>query len=334
MHNISHAFAPLLHTQHIMEAKTTESDAETVVYSQEWVSSLPKDKGIVGDYTYQYQGYWHTPLGLQGMIDCQQHFRPRENDVFLVTAPKSGTTWMKAILYAIVHRQKHHPQDAQHPLRQKTPHQLVPFFEITKPSEYESLFLDGTCRIFGCHFPIGFEELEDAVKVDEILADKKSLSYLVAFYQTIEANLMWASSSWACGPTSITEEDGGSTNIKIVYLCRDIKDSFVSLFHFSNKANLRSSPVSLEEAFHLFCKGTSTGGPIWDQILGYWKESLERPNKVLFMRYEELKSEPHAQVTRLAQFLGRPFSPEEENMEMVDQITSLCSFGNMSKTAG
>ena len=34
------------------------------------------------------------------------------------------------------------------------------------------------------------EEMEDAVKVDEILADKKSLSFLVAFYQTIEANLM------------------------------------------------------------------------------------------------------------------------------------------------
>ena len=49
------------------------------------------------------------------------------------------------------------------------------------------------------------------------------------------------------------------------------------------------------------------------------------------MRYEELKSEPHAQLRRLAQFLGRPFSPEEENMEMVDQITSLCSFGSMSK---
>ncbi|KAL1820347.1 hypothetical protein ACET3Z_015216 [Daucus carota] len=195
---------------------------------------------------------------------------------------------MKATLYALLNRQKHHPQDAQHPLRQKTPHQLVPFFEITKPSEYDSLFLDGTSRIFGCHFPIG------------------------------------------CLPKSVTEEDG-SANIKIVYFCRDIKDTFTSLFHFSNNIGLRSSPISLEEAFHLFCKGTNSAGPIWDQILGYWKESLERPNKVLFMRYEELKSEPHAQLRRLAQFLGRPFTPEEENMEMVDQITSLCSFGSMSK---
>ncbi|KAL1820346.1 hypothetical protein ACET3Z_015215 [Daucus carota] len=196
---------------------------------------------------------------------------------------------MKAILYALLHRQKYHPQDAHHPLRQKTPHQLVPFMELTKPSEYKSLFLDSTSRIFGCHFPI------------------------------------------RCLPKSITEEDDGSINIKIVYLCRDIKDTFTSLFHFANNIGLRSSPVSLEEAFHLFCKGTNVAGPIWDQILEYWKESLERPKKVLFMRYEELKSEPHAQLRRLARFLGRPFSPEEELMEMVDQITSLCSFGSMSK---
>ncbi|XP_063948267.1 cytosolic sulfotransferase 8-like [Daucus carota subsp. sativus] len=176
------------------------------------------------------------------------------------------------------------------PCDKKTPHQLVPFIALTKPSEYESLFLDSTSRIFGCHFPI------------------------------------------VCLPKSITEEEeDGSTNIKIVYLCRNIKDTFVSLFHFANNIGVRSSPISLEEAFHLFCKGTNVGGPIWDQILGYWKESLERPNKVLFMRYEDLKSEPHAQITRLARFLGRPFSPEEENSEMIDQITSLCSFGSMSK---
>ncbi|KAK1361662.1 Sulfotransferase [Heracleum sosnowskyi] len=259
-----------------------------VAFSQEFLSSLPEEKGLVEDFAYQYQGSWYTPILLQGVIDCQLHFQPRENDVFLVTAPKSGTTWLKAILYALINRQIHHPQDAHHPLLNKTPHQLVPFFELTKSSEYDSFFSDSSRRIFACHIPI------------------------------------------ASLPKSITEDDG-STNIKIVFLCRDIKDNFASLYHFSNNTNLGSTFLSLEETFDLYCKGVTAGGPIWDQILGYWKESLESPNKVLFMRYEELKSEPHVQLKRLAQFLGKPFSTEEEISDMIEQIISLCSFGNMSK---
>ncbi|KAL8100569.1 hypothetical protein AgCh_032718 [Apium graveolens] len=51
----------------------------------------------------------------------------------------------------------------------------------------------------------------------------------------------------------------------------------------STPANFRPSPISLENAFDLFCKGSSHAGPVWDQILGYWKQSLEKPHKVLFM---------------------------------------------------
>ena len=130
MHYISHVFAFNV-TQHIMEAKTTEHD-ETLVCSEEWLSSLPKAKGVIPDYTYQYQGFWFSPISLQGLINCQQHFRPRQNDVFLVTPPKSGTTWMKAILYALLNRQKHHPQDAHHPLRQKNSSPACPFYRINQ----------------------------------------------------------------------------------------------------------------------------------------------------------------------------------------------------------
>ncbi|XP_074347971.1 cytosolic sulfotransferase 8-like [Apium graveolens] len=118
---------------------------------------------------------------------------------------------------------------------------------------------------------------------------------------------------------------------KVVYLCRDIKDTFISLFHFSNKANFRPSHISLEYAFDLFCRGVSLSGPIWDQILGYWKESRERPDKVLFMRYEEMTNEPHLQLRRLAHFLEKPFSHEEEKSGLLDQIIKLCSFDSMSK---
>lgn len=253
---------------------------------KEFLSSLPKEEGIFEPDSYEYQGFWYSSIGLQGVISCQEHFQARKNDKFLITAPKSGTTWLKAIIYALINSEAYHPQDPHHPLRKKTPHQLVPFLELLDPSEYDSVSNtsdNSSTRIFGCHF------------------------------------------STVSLPKSIMEEG------KIIYLCRDIKDTFISLFVFSNKANFRPSPISLENAFDLFCRGVSPAGPIWDQILGYWKESLERPHKVLFMRYEEMTDEPLVQLRRLANFLGKPFSREEEDSGLLHQIRKLCSFDNMSK---
>lgn len=71
-------------------------------------------------------------------------------------------------------------------------------------------------------------------------------------------------------------------------------------------------------------------GPLWDHVLGYWKESLERPEKVMFFKFEEMKEEPTLHLRRLAEFLGCPFSPGEETQGVADDILRLCSFDNLS----
>ncbi|KAL9996221.1 putative quercetin-3-sulfate 4'-sulfotransferase [Helianthus debilis subsp. tardiflorus] len=53
-------------------------------------------------------------------------------------------------------------------------------------------------------------------------------------------------------------------------------------------------------------------GPYWDHILGYWKASLETPERILFLKYEDLKRTPTSNVKRLADFIGYPFLVNEE----------------------
>ncbi|KAF5730057.1 cytosolic sulfotransferase 5-like [Tripterygium wilfordii] len=120
------------------------------------------------------------------------------------------------------------------------------------------------------------------------------------------------------------------SNCKIVYLCRNPKDTFVSLWHFINRLKLKESGVGLEEAFGKFCKGIGLYGPCWEHVLGYWKESLERPEKVLFLKSEEMKEEPTMNLRRLADFTGCSFSEEEEGAGMLLDILKLCSFDNLS----
>ncbi|THG21301.1 hypothetical protein TEA_009035 [Camellia sinensis var. sinensis] len=58
--------------------------------------------------------------------------------------------------------------------------------------------------------------------------------------------------------------------------------------------------------------------------------SQESPDKILFLKYEDLKREPTVYVKRLARFLGRPFTIEEERDDVAQKIIEFCSFENLS----
>ncbi|XP_017414017.1 cytosolic sulfotransferase 15 isoform X3 [Vigna angularis] len=66
---------------------------------------------------------------------------------------------------------------------------------------------------------------------------------------------------------------------------------------------------------------------------GYWKQSIATPNKVLFLKYEELKEDVDFYVKRIAEFLDCPFTEEEEEEEesngVIENIIKLCSFEKM-----
>ncbi|KAF2298898.1 hypothetical protein GH714_028983 [Hevea brasiliensis] len=115
-------------------------------------------------------------------------------------------------------------------------------------------------------------------------------------------------------------------------ISRNPKDTFVSLWHFTNKLRKpkEMGENSLEEAFDKFCRGVRLYGPFGDHVLSYWKLSLEKPERVLFLKYEDLKKEPKVQLRKLSEFLGCPFSQKEETCGVVDEILNLCSFDNLS----
>ncbi|XWS10874.1 hypothetical protein CRYUN_Cryun38cG0035500 [Craigia yunnanensis] len=80
-------------------------------------------------------------------------------------------------------------------------------------------------------------------------------------------------------------------------------------------------PWSMNEASESFCRGVHAFGPFHDHVLCYWKESLKRPEKVLFLRYEDMKKDPKGQLKKMASFLGKPFAKEEE----VNKVLWRCS---------
>ncbi|KAG2298130.1 hypothetical protein Bca4012_009338 [Brassica carinata] len=82
--------------------------------------------------------------------------------------------------------------------------------------------------------------------------------------------------------------------------------------------------------FDAYCRGVCLYGPNWEQVLSYWKGSLEDKDHVLFMKYEEIIEEPLLQVKRLAEFLNCPFTEEEKETGSVEEIVNLCSLRSLS----
>ncbi|GMP41094.1 hypothetical protein CsSME_00011308 [Camellia sinensis var. sinensis] len=274
-----------------------EAEEELSNESKQLLLSLPKEKGWRTNQLYWFQNFWCQAKEIQAIISCQRHFQAQDSDIILATIPKSGTTWLKALAFAIVNRKRFGPKN--HPLLTSNPHDLVPFLEYKVYANYNHVAdlssSTRSCdpRLFGTHVP--YASLPDSVKKSG-------------------------------------NNNNNDSGCRVVYLCRNPFDTFISVWHFLMRARPASlGPLSMEEAFDMYCRGVIGYGPCWDHMLGYWKESIERPHKVLFMMYEDMKEDTGFYVRKLAEFLGYPFSLQEEREGVAEEISRLCSFQSLKE---
>uniref|UniRef100_A0A0D9XS43 Sulfotransferase n=1 Tax=Leersia perrieri TaxID=77586 RepID=A0A0D9XS43_9ORYZ len=117
---------------------------------------------------------------------------------------------------------------------------------------------------------------------------------------------------------------------ELVRDCRIVpKDTLVSWWWYISKNNMATSSYTIEDVVNQYCQGRCAMGPQWRHVIDYLEESRRRPEKVLFLRYEEMLSDPLYHVKKLANFLGCPFSDEEEKGGVVNDVVELCSFGHL-----
>ncbi|KAF0907238.1 hypothetical protein E2562_015745 [Oryza meyeriana var. granulata] len=240
------------------------------------VAALPrKEQFLDGRF---YQGFWLPEHYTPGVIAFQRRFTPRPDDMVLVSYPKCGTTWLKALAFAVMTRAAYPAGD--HPLLRLNPHDCIPFVE--------DVFTDG-----------------HEAKLDRLPSPR----------------LINTHTPYPLLPEGVT---GGGC--KVVYICRDPKDMVVSLYHFLRRLQ---PDLSFADMFDSVTDGTVPYGPMWDHVLGYWHASLAHPDRVFFLKYEDLLQDAGEHVRALAEFMGRPFSPAEEAAGAVASVVELCSFDKM-----
>ncbi|KAL7082066.1 hypothetical protein ACP275_14G077200 [Erythranthe tilingii] len=239
----------------------------------------------------KYQGFWCPLPFFRPVLSAQKYFKAKDSDVILSSLPKSGTTWLKALTFSIANRNTYMCNiDTQiSPLLTCNPHEVVPFLELNLYLNQENPDLEQTSTPRILATHIPFDALPDSIP---------------------------------------------NSGCKIIYICRNPMDQFISFRHFSldnkfGEKDRRAGPLELDEAFNMFCDGVHLYGPFCEHMIGYWDAHLKNPDKVLFLKYEDLKDDIALHVRKIAEFMGCPFSLEEEERGLVEEISRVCSFDNL-----
>ncbi|CAN7064708.1 hypothetical protein Bca4012_101874 [Brassica carinata] len=269
---------------------TGPNQDETKTEPSEFKKNQERYKALISTFTHEkgwrpkqpyieYGGHWWIQALLEGCLHAQEFFQARPNDIFVCSYPKTGTTWLKALTFAIANRSRF--DDSSNPLLKRNPHEFVPYIEIDFPFFPQLDVLNNKSNtLFSTHIP------------HELLPDSVVRS-----------------------------------GCNLVYIWRDPKDTFISLWTFLHKSRSPFGPVnSLEESFDMFCRGLSWYGPYLDHVLGYWRAYQENPDKILFLKYEFMRADPLPYVKKLAEFMGFGFTEEEEQKGVAENVVNLCSF--------
>lgn len=102
----------------------------------------------------QSGGFWIPNFWLRGVLAARSRYVARSDDIFVASTQKSGTTWLKALVFSITHRRRHRPRDPCHPLRTVNPHDCIPFLEeVFTANEDPDLGGHPSPRIWSVHTP-------------------------------------------------------------------------------------------------------------------------------------------------------------------------------------
>ncbi|CAH0395134.1 unnamed protein product [Bemisia tabaci] len=199
----------------------------------------------------------------------------RDDDIFVCSYPKSGTTWTQEMVWCIAN-------DLDYKRAQIAQDKRFPFLECTGHANY------GKAR----------NECPE-IEMEDFVTDSLKFIRELESPRFIKSHL-----PFCLLPKQLTNF---STEAKIVYVCRNPKDACISQYHHSQLFLGYSG--NFEMFCELFLNDMLPYSPYWDHIRTFW-EHRNNP-KVLFLTYEDLKKDLGSAIKKTAKFLGKSLSNEQ-----------------------
>jgi hypothetical protein len=98
---------------------------------------------------------------------------------------------------------------------------------------------------------------------------------------------------------------------KVVYIVRDPRDVALSYYDFQRKYRQIQDDYPIDSYVKDFVSGRliSAGWGTWAENVASWLETRKRTNRFLLLRFEDMLDRTHAELERVATFLGISATP-------------------------
>ena len=212
-----------------------------------------------------------------------RNFLVRENDVFVSTYPKSGTTWMQFVAHNIRLLRENQFADEE---------KAMNFNEITEKVPWDILAED--CRTVGTIG--GFQDL----RAGQSITDPKNGLRLYKSHESVE--------------TIAKRKEGMARYIIVV---RNPEDVFHSFHQFLPAyCGIDPNEISAEVFCEAIFAGASHSGQYWEWNMNWFKFAEKHKERVLMVCFEDMKEDLSTVIRKVARFMGEDYVAISDLKEM------------------
>ncbi|CAG9759667.1 unnamed protein product [Ceutorhynchus assimilis] len=244
-----------------------------------------EDLEVINKWSKRIDGVF-MPKKFKDIQDKVSGWKVNEEDVWVVSFPKTGTTWTQEMVWLLLNDFNY--KAAEQNLIKRSPH-----------LEASALVRAPYVTFFSPFVP---QPIKNSLKY------AKTQKSPVCIKTHLPWNLL---------PKEIQKE---IKKPKIIYISRNPKDTCISYYHFSRL--IKEYKGTLEEFCNLFLSGSVNFAPFWNHVLPFWKRHDD--SNILFLKYEELKSDLPGAIRKTAQFLEKDITEDQ-----LDKLVHHLSFESM-----
>eukprot|EP01084_Bolivina_argentea_P238909 401416_1 len=293
------------------DEKKNEQDG---VNKKEWNWSenvLEVSKGT-GMMVVNICGHLYPPITMKkSVLWLKDNFIPKEYDVFIVSYPKCGTTWMQKICVEIMKL-----------VLNKT--KSVSMDKIKHDDKYlnidcSKLYLDG--------------KFSNIYYLESMINNNITyfLSYLYCTNKLYQSNnnflRFWKSHSFI---SSFPSKD--TKNNKFILIIRDPKDVIISYYEYLKLVGYPIFKCEFAKFFELFITGLVPGGNYWEWAVNWNNKYMNNNGNILWVYYEDLKNDTSKQIHRIIKFLNfENIINKEDEIETIIENSSFNKMKSMIK---